>query len=90
MEFLVMIVLGFSLLITYKTSGAAILAGNVVGIFFYVSNFAKGLETIPYTVQRLSSLSDITRRIELQVEDFPEDGAGKNPIDPAIGIVPSL
>lgn len=73
MEFLVMIVLGASLLLTYKTSGAAILAGNVVGIFFYVTNFAKGLETIPYTVQRLSSLTDITRRIELQTEDFPED-----------------
>lgn len=73
MEFLVMVVLGVSLLLTYKTSGAAILAGNVVGIFFYVSNFAKGLETIPYTVQRLTSLTDITRRIELQAEDFPED-----------------
>ncbi len=73
MEFLVMIVLGASLLLTYKTSGATILAGNVVGIFFYVTNFAKGLETIPYTVQRLSSLTDITRRIELQAEDFPED-----------------
>jgi ABC-type multidrug transport system fused ATPase/permease subunit len=73
MEFLVMIVLGASLLLTYKTSGTAILAGNVVGIFFYVTNFAKGLETIPYTVQRLSSLTDITRRIELQAEDFPED-----------------
>ena len=79
MEFLVMIVLGASLLLTYKTSGAAILAGNVVGIFFYVSNFAKGLETIPYMVQRLTSLTDITRRIELQVEDFPEDN---NPLKP--------
>jgi ABC-type multidrug transport system fused ATPase/permease subunit len=79
MEFLVMIVLGASLLITYKTSGTAILAGNVVGIFFYVSNFAKGLETIPYMVQRLTSLNDITRRIELQVEDFPE---GDNPLTP--------
>ncbi len=72
MELLVMIVLGASLLLTYKTSGAAILAGNVVGIFFYVTNFAKGLETIPYMVQRLTSLSDITRRIELHAEDFPE------------------
>ena len=80
MEFLVMIVLGASLLLTYKTSGAAILAGNVVGIFFYVSNFAKGLETIPYTVQRLSSLTDITRRIELQVEDFPEDNNNLKPV----------
>jgi len=79
MEFLVMIVLGASLLLTYKTSGQAILAGNVVGIFFYVTNFAKGLETIPYTVQRLTSLTDITRRIELQAEDFPEDN---NPLKP--------
>ncbi|MGC4100958.1 ABC transporter six-transmembrane domain-containing protein [Ferruginibacter sp.] len=79
MEFLVMIVLGASLLLTYKTSGQAILAGNVVGIFFYVTNFAKGLETIPYMVQRLTSLSDITRRIELQAEDFPEDN---NPLKP--------
>ena len=70
MEFMVMIVLGASLLITYKTSGTEILAGNAVGIFFYVSNFAKGLETIPYTVQRLSSLTDITTRIELQAEDL--------------------
>ncbi len=73
MELLVMIVLGASLLLTYKTSGTAILAGNVVGIFFYVTNFAKGLETIPYTVQRLTSLSDITRRIELQSDDMPEE-----------------
>lgn len=80
MEFLVMIVLGASLLLTYKTSGAAILAGNVVGIFFYVSNFAKGLETIPYMVQRLTSLTDITRRIELQVEDFPEENNNLKPV----------
>lgn len=80
MEFLVMIVLGASLLLTYKTSGTAILAGNVVGIFFYVTNFAKGLETIPYTVQRLSSLTDITRRIELQADDFPEDNNNLKPV----------
>jgi hypothetical protein len=72
MELMVMIVLGLSLLLTYKTSGAEILAGNVVGIFFYVTNFAKGLETIPYTIQRLTSLTDITRRIELQQDDFEE------------------
>ena len=73
MELLVMVVLGASLLITYKASGAALAAGNMVGIFFYVTNFTKGLDTIPYTIQRLTSLSDITRRIELQAEDFPEE-----------------
>jgi ABC-type multidrug transport system fused ATPase/permease subunit len=71
MELLAMMVLGISLLLTYKTSGTAILAGNVVGIFLYVTNFAKGLETIPYMVQRLISLNDITRRIELGPEDMP-------------------
>jgi ABC-type multidrug transport system fused ATPase/permease subunit len=86
MEFLVMIVLGASLLLTYKTSGTAILAGNVVGIFFYVTNFAKGLETIPYTVQRISSLTDITRRIELQVEDFPEDNNNLKPVRKGKGV----
>lgn len=80
MEFLVMVVLGVSLLLTYKTSHTEILAGNVVGIFFYVSNFAKGLETIPYMVQRLTSLNDITRRIELEVEDFPEDTNNLKPV----------
>jgi hypothetical protein len=80
MEFLVMIVLGASLLLNYKSSVTNILAGNVVGIFFYVTNFAKGLETIPYTVQRLSSLTDITRRIELQADDFPEDNNNLKPV----------
>jgi hypothetical protein len=73
MELMVMIVLGVSLLLTYQTSGTAILAGNIVGIFLYVTNFAKGLETIPYTIQRLTSLTDITRRIELQKDDFGEE-----------------
>jgi len=85
MELLVMIVLGASLLITYKASGPAIAAGNIVGIFFYVTNFTKGLDTIPYTVQRLTSLSDITRRIELQTEDFPvQDPGAKKPIKPEL------
>ena len=75
MELLVMVVLGASLLITYKASGATLAAGNMVGIFFYVTNFTKGLDTIPYTIQRLTSLNDITRRIELQAEDFPEENS---------------
>lgn len=83
MELLVMIVLGASLLITYKASGPAIAAGNIVGIFFYVTNFTKGLDTIPYTVQRLTSLSDITRRIELHNDDFPlQESDPQKPIKP--------
>jgi ABC-type multidrug transport system fused ATPase/permease subunit len=70
MEIMVMIVIGISLLITNKTTGAAIEAGSLIGIYSYIQRFVSGLDTIPYTVQRLSSLNDITRRIELQEEDL--------------------
>ena len=74
MEILVLVVIGASLLITRQVSGTTILAGNLVGIYNYILKFVSGLDTIPYTVQRLTSLTDITKRIELQVDDFPEEG----------------
>ena len=74
MELMVMVVICISLLITSRVSGTTILAGNLIGIYNYILRFVSGLDTIPYTVQRLSSLNDITRRIELQVEDFPAEG----------------
>jgi hypothetical protein len=67
-------VIGISLLITNTVSGTTILAGNLIGIYTYILKFVSGLDTIPYTVQRLTSLNDITRRIELQAEDFPAEG----------------
>jgi len=70
MEILVMVVIGVSLLITNKTAGSGIEAGSLVGIYSYIQRFVSGLDPIPYTVQRLSSLNDITRRIELQEEDL--------------------
>jgi ABC-type multidrug transport system fused ATPase/permease subunit len=70
MEIMVMVVIGLSLLITNKTSGAGIEAGSLIGIYSYIQRFVSGLDTIPYTVQRLSSLNDITRRIELQEDDL--------------------
>lgn len=70
MEILVMVVIGLSLLITNNTSGAAMEAGSLIGIYSYIQRFVSGLDTIPYTVQRLSSLKDITRRIELQEGDL--------------------
>lgn len=76
MEIMVMIVIGLSLLITNKTTGAAIEAGSLIGIYSYIQRFVSGLDTIPYTVQRLSSLTDITRRIELQAEDVDKPVIG--------------
>lgn len=74
MEIMIMVVIGVSLLITNKTAGAGIEAGSLIGIYSYIQRFVSGLDTIPYTVQRLSSLNDITRRIELQQEDFNKPG----------------
>lgn len=71
MELMVMVVVGLSLLITTNTTHAAIQAGSLIGIYNYILKFVSGLDTIPYTVQRLTSLNDITRRIELQTEDMP-------------------
>lgn len=85
MELMVMAVIGVSLLVTARTSGQALQAGDIVGIYAYILKFVSGLDTIPYTVQRLSSLGDITRRIELQEEDFPEEqGNNKEPLKPIV------
>ena len=70
MEILVMVVMGLSLLVTNKTIGAGIEAGSLVGIYSYIQRFVSGLDTIPYTVQRLASLTDITKRIELHKDDL--------------------
>lgn len=74
MEILVMIVIGISLLITNKTAGSGIEAGSLIGIYSYIQKFVSGLDTIPYTVQRLSSLNDITRRIEIRDSDLDQPG----------------
>lgn len=73
MELMVMIVIGLSLFITNHVAGTTLLAGNIIGIYNYVLKFVSGLDTIPYTVQRLTALNDITRRIELQSDDFPPE-----------------
>lgn len=78
MELLVLIVIAASLLITHQVSGTTILAGNLVGIYNYILKFVAGLDTIPYTMQRLTMLADITGRIELEEEDFTDQPRGQN------------
>ncbi len=70
MEIMVMIVIGLSLVITNNTAGSGMEAGSVIGIYSYIQRFVSGLDTIPYTVQRLASLNDITRRIKLREGDL--------------------
>ena len=73
MEIMVMLVIGSSLVVTGNTSDNSLLAGTLIGMYNYILKFVSGLDTIPYIVQRLTSLHDITRRMELQDEDFQNE-----------------
>ena len=63
METIVLAVIIVALLIT-TNNNTAILAGDIIGIYFYLLKFTAGLDTIPYVFQRLSSLKDIAKRID--------------------------
>ena len=78
-EIVVLIVVAASLLVSKNIYGSQIMAGSLFGIYSYILKFTSGLDAIPYTLQRLSSLSDITRRIELQDEDIPDGGDTPGP-----------
>jgi len=73
MEIFVLIVIGISLVLTGKTNDSHLMAGNYIAMYSYILKFLTGLDTIPYIIQRLSLLHDITRRIEFQDEDFREE-----------------
>lgn len=72
MEIMVLLVIAVSLVASKNLHSSTIMAGSLFGIYSYILKFASGLDTIPYTMERLSSLSDITRRIELEADDMPE------------------
>ena len=71
MEIMVLLVIAVSLIVSKNLHSTTIMAGSLFGMYSYILKFASGLDTIPYTMERLSSLSDITRRIELEVDDMP-------------------
>jgi len=73
MEIMVLVVIAVSLIVSKNMHSSAVMAGSLFAIYSYILKFASGLDTIPYTLDRLSSLGDITRRIELQSEDFPKE-----------------
>ena len=78
MELMVMVVIALSVLITNQVAGTTVLAGNIIGIYNYILKFVSGLDTIPYTVQRITALNDITQRIRLQTEEYPDEPDQEN------------
>lgn len=76
MEALVLLVIVSALLITVDASTTTVMAGDLIGIFNYILKFVSGLDTIPYTVQRVASLRDILQRVELGAEELETDSQG--------------
>ncbi len=62
-EVLVLLVITGSLLVTTSMGRTTLQVGGIIVIYNYILKFAAGLETVPYTIQRLSALKDILRRI---------------------------
>ena len=73
MELLVLVVIVSSLLLTVNASTVTVMAGDLIGIYNYILKFVSGLDTIPYTVQRVASLRDILQRVELGVEEIENE-----------------
>jgi DNA-binding phage protein len=73
MGLLVLLIVAASLYVTsWVTHTEEIAASNLIGIFMYVKRYGDGLDTIPYTVQRISNLTDIAKRMQLSEEDLFE------------------
>lgn len=66
MELLALVVVTVSLLATTDISSENLQAGSIIGIYQYIQKFTSGLDTIPYTVQRVAALRDLTRRMRLE------------------------
>ncbi len=69
-ETMVLIVIAGSLMISSNVFGTTILAGNLIGIYNYMLRFVSGLDTIPYTIQRVSTIRDVVNRIQIKEEDI--------------------
>lgn len=69
MEALVLVVIALSLVVTSKGT-TTVQAGDLIGIYTYILKFVSGLDTIPYAVERFSTLKDIAKRMELEDSDI--------------------
>lgn len=63
MESMVVVLIGAALYISTRHSKMAMNEGELIGIYFYIMKFTKGLETVPYILEKYASLKDIVQRI---------------------------
>ena len=65
-EFLVLAVITGALIVSTETGHSGLGVGGIIVIYNYILKFAAGLETVPYTIQRMSALKDILRRMNAE------------------------
>jgi ABC-type multidrug transport system fused ATPase/permease subunit len=63
MELIVLVLITAALLLLAR-NGAALQAGDYIGIYTYILKFVSGLDTIPYVLQRFAHLNDILKRVQ--------------------------
>lgn len=75
MEILAIIVIAISFYVTSWNTAhkEEVFAGTLYVIYSYVVKFINGLETIPYMLDRLSNLQDISNRIAVEKIDEEEE-----------------
>lgn len=78
-ELFVLIIIAASLLISSKMFGTSLLAGSLIGVYNYILKFVSGLDTIPYAIQKIASLRDITNRIEIHADEIIAPSDSNNP-----------
>jgi ABC-type multidrug transport system fused ATPase/permease subunit len=64
MEILVLLVTAAALLVSKAMHQPGIMAGSLIGVYSYILKFSAGLDTIPYTLQRFSTIRDIGNRLK--------------------------
>lgn len=74
MELMAIALIASSLLLSKNLHNSEMLAGSLFGIYSYLMKFTSGMETLPYILERLSTLKDIAHRIKFEEEkDEPEE-----------------
>lgn len=68
-ELLVLVVITLSLLVSSGKITGGLEAGTLLAIYNYVLKFVSGLDSIPYALQRVALLGDITTRLQETNDD---------------------
>lgn len=71
MELMVLLVLAGALIYAPSLHHGSLQAGTLFAVYSYLLKFTSGLDTIPYLIQRISALGDITRRMS-SGDNLPE------------------